>query len=243
MQVLLTLVAVFFLAPLAAADSLAIKPYACRGYPGFDSQRELVVAAVKALPAGRTYFFDDAESCPYDAGKCRRKAYLVSGDRVIVDNVADQWACATFVGAKDETTGYIATKDLEFLPKDKEPELGDWVGTWESDPDSLEFSIKGGKLQVSGNALWDGGRNDAGDEIVHTGDIEGELEVQSGGKASLPASGEYECAADFQLLAGVLLVKDNGNCGGMNVNFNGVYRKKVSRKPKQKQQHTPAAGG
>jgi len=37
---------------------------------------------------------------------------------------------------------------------------------------------------------------------------------------------EDTCTVHAQLLGDVLIVADNSECGGMNVRFNGVYRRK-----------------
>ncbi|QQA76110.1 hypothetical protein [Pectobacterium parmentieri] len=36
----------------------------------------------------------------------------------------------------------------------------------------------------------------------------------------------FECSGVMQLINGYLIVEDNGQCGGMNVRFNDIYRLK-----------------
>jgi hypothetical protein len=36
---------------------------------------------------------------------------------------------------------------------------------------------------------------------------------------------EYDCRVRLRRLVDYLLITDNGNCGGMNVRFDGVYRR------------------
>jgi hypothetical protein len=227
-----------------ATDEAATLAYTCRGYPGFDSGQEIRVAHVRAITGGRAYFYrDDDRACPNAREACRDKAYLVPGDTVLVDRVADGWACVWFAGRTGSTMGFLAEDDLDFVSEDGTLPLEAWVGDWEEiysagtkadSPDTVSFTSRDGQLFVTGEATWYGGMNTAGYEIVHTGEIGGfdddsdlvpaAVHVQ-GRLAVLDAADEYECAATFRRVGEFLVVEDNSHCGGMNVRFNGAYRR------------------
>lgn len=86
--------------------------------------------------------------------------------------------------------------------------------------------MEAGKLNVTGNAIWNGGKTESGDENVHVGDMEGRMNVK-GNKAQLQSDGEpYSCQANFRLVGEYLFVTDNSHCGGANVRFDGVYQRR-----------------
>lgn len=101
-----------------------------------------------------------------------------------------------------------------------------WTRTWTRKPNKLEGEV-GGEffifpkddfLVVRGEAAWRAGFKDS---LIHRGDI----------SSAAPLSGnllklhQEECEARLVWINGVLLVSDNHKCGGMNVVFDGVYRR------------------
>jgi len=113
------------------------------------------------------------------------------------------------------------------LLQEKTPSLQDWAGIWRPTAGNNEIRIKilpDGRLSVSGNASWHGGKNDYNEEIVHEGEMSGDG-IPSGNRLTIGnPNDEHDCGVRFQLIQGNLAVADNGNCGGMNVRFNEVYR-------------------
>jgi hypothetical protein len=204
--------------------------FVCRSHPGFDSDQPLMLARVASTPAGRTYFHDDRSGCPASAG-CQRKAYLVPGDEVIIDRVAHGWACAWFGDGRTPTMGYLRAADLEMLGGRHATSGSDWVGGWEQIPAgdgepvaTLLFSLHHDGLRVAGEAQWFGNTVD-GERVVHTGNIEVDgLEADTDHTSFQPPD-EFECGASFRLHGDFLVADDNGHCGGMNVTFDGIYRR------------------
>jgi hypothetical protein len=223
------------LAGTAAAQSgpaATLPSYACRSHPGFDSDQVPVAARVVHAPTGRAYFFDDREGCPAADG-CRRKAYLVDGDEVIVDRIAGGWACAWYDGKHGTTMGYLREDALELEPAAVEVAPDEYPGHWlqvdgGESPDFIDIVLSDGKLIASGEALWFGAKVD-GERNVHTGSIDDETLSLDEGTASFAAEDEYDCAATFRLVGKYLLVDDNGYCGGMNVTFDGIYRREPAK--------------
>jgi hypothetical protein len=95
-----------------------------------------------------------------------------------------------------------------------------WLGSWEFYNNSLLITrgAKAGTLRVEGEAF----RHGVNPENVHTGEVNGEA-APAAGVLSLD---DDICRATFRLVGPYLIVDDNGDCGGANVTFDGVYRKR-----------------
>ncbi len=57
----------------------------------------------------------------------------------------------------------------------------------------------------------------------------GQVEAQATPRGSQVDFIEDSCTVHAQLLGDVLVVSDNSECGGMNVRFDGVYRRTGAR--------------
>lgn len=185
------------------------------------------LGTIKAKKGEKIYFYGDDEDCP--KGKnCRLKSYLISGDRVIISRTYDNFACVWYQPKNDgETVGWIPLDKLEFIEIVPNAALSDWIGIWRYYDNSIEIVVskKRGFLDISGNAFWKG----LGDNI-HIGELDGEAKL-TGTKLEYGAqnTGEYDCRVTMRLLGDFMIVSDNLNCGGANVTFSGVYRRKRSR--------------
>jgi hypothetical protein len=209
--------------PVSAAT---IQPYSCRNGLFPAEQASLELARVTRT-AKRLYFYRDEENCPNSEATCKTKNYLVGGDEVIVKKSVDGWSCAWFQGKRNETVGWMRGDGLRFLTTPPPPKPAEWLGTWRFHEDGSEIVIraKDDKLAVTGSSLWHGLVLDDGTQVVHTGELDGEMKP-SGNRARLGSpEKEYECVVDFTLLGRYLIVTDNSNCGGVNVRFDGVYTK------------------
>ncbi len=175
-------------------------------------------------------------ACPSAERACRRKAFLVRGDEVLVDEADTPYLCATFKSpAGIETSGWLPRAALETVPPKAAP-ARQWEGKWERDAEAeIEIKSHADDLTVAGTATWGGHdpeRVKRGG--VHTGELEG------GGKPrgptlaigydpdrssfpSAPDAASDSCSAQLNLYGRYLMVEDNGRCGGVNVSFTGVY--------------------
>ena len=180
------------------------------------------LARVKAARGERVYFRgDERDDCPQGAN-CRRKAYLVAGDEVVVSRQLGPYACAWYQPAKGaETVGWLPAADLEYRPA-AEPTPDDWTGEWRYGDAGISIAKakSEGVLSVTGSALWRGIGNN-----VHVGELDYEGRPQANllviGDAT---GGEYDCRVALRRVGRYLIAADNLNCGGVNVTFSGVYR-------------------
>ncbi len=93
------------------------------------------------------------------------------------------------------------------------------------DPDSAELNVwllKDGKVRASGESTWVGNAKTGN---VNVGDVDGIFELQ-GSKLFFKGNDGDGCR--FMITFGgdsLLVTEDNLQCGGMNVSFDGKYRK------------------
>lgn len=185
---------------------------------------EYKLASVKGSKNEKNYFYDDSRDCPNDKN-CQTKSYIIPNDEVIVSRSFGRWACAWYQPKKgSETVGWIQADKLAFKETNLNPSANDWLGKWNYAGNSIEIgkSKTADSLTITGNAFWKG----LGDNI-HVGELD-DASKPAGNELKIGENetGEYECKVTMRLLDKYLVVSDNLQCGGVNVTFSGVYRKK-----------------
>jgi hypothetical protein len=105
---------------------------------------------------------------------------------------------------------------------DPNPPLEKWIGTWKHYDDSITVKQTGkaGDIQVEGMAYWPG-RHDA----RHTGGVEASAKPERNTLVVQEGPEDFRCKLWLSLVGSLLIVNDNHKCGGMNVNFDGVYQR------------------
>ncbi|MBC7929233.1 MAG: hypothetical protein H7Z38_01590 [Rubrivivax sp.] len=199
----------------------------CRNGAFVSDAKEFRLARAVGGKGARVYFYDDADDCPKPDAKCRQKTYVVPGDALVISRAFGDWMCAWYSSAKGrETVGWIAANQLSVTEPDKNPPLARWLGAWEFYSDSLNIKrgAKAGWLRVEGEAFWQG----ANPENIHTGGIN--AEAAPAGNTLMLDEGDGICKMTLRLIGDFLVADDNGDCGGANVTFDGVYRKKQARR-------------
>lgn len=222
-----------------AQDRAASAKNECRRTPSLSEGPTLGFGRITA--AGRTAFVKDGlaqNGCPDASAECRERAYLVTGDPVILGERRGGYLCASYRGAKGDLarTGWIPADAVAAEPP-APVALDDWLGTWTQAEGRIQVKSgdKPGTLSISGDATWglgDPERVKRGG--VHLGEISGWVTPKGDGasfamgeNATLPVTkgGEYDCKVWLRRLGPWLVVEDNLACGGMNVSFRGVYRR------------------
>jgi hypothetical protein len=176
--------------------------------------------------------------CPSaDNPKCRRGGTARPGDRVIVSKTWNGFACVWIQPGRDrqpaagEQVGWLPLNRLVLTPPDRNPPLEHWLGTWRAGGEPLVVS-RGrdpGELQVEGMAYWPGRLH----PNAHSGRLSGTAQPE-GNRLVIEDPTDPEavrCRAHLSLLGDVLVVNDNHRCGGVNVNFDGVYQRQDSGVP------------
>jgi hypothetical protein len=207
---------------------------ACNDLLDFESS--LTAATVRG--SARVYFHEgeaDRTGCPAAGAVCRTRAFVVSGDAVLVQSKEGAFTCATFADRRgDQTSGWLASAALAPTPPNPNPE---WVGLWTSGPEKrIEITRDKGGIEVGGEASWgasdpkrarNGGVNEGGflarlkprgADIAFTVNHKSEVSPYESGD-------ENDCRLRLARRGPYLLVYDNVRCGGANVTFSGIYRR------------------
>ncbi|MGE3467454.1 MAG: hypothetical protein AB7J13_11030 [Pyrinomonadaceae bacterium] len=197
----------------------------CRGGFFTRESENFGVGYVKGKAGSRAYFYsDDKEACP-DGASCRSSSYLVPGNTVITNRTRAGYVCAWYAPRTGSPrVGWLREADLEFPLMLTSADEKVWTGEWRYAENTITFTpnkLKG-FLNVTGNAIWKG----LGDN-VHIGELDGRAEHKNGVLKYADGTDKFDCQATMRLaIETYLIVADNGNCGGANVSFSGIYRKK-----------------
>jgi len=192
----------------------------CRNGAFASDSREFKVARVRGPRGARAYFYGEDEGCPAPGAKCVRKAYVVAGDALVVSRAFGEYACAWFRPARGyETVGWLRADQLELAEADANPPASRWLGEWVMHENgfTIRRDAKAGVLRVEGSATWHG----VGDN-VHVGEVNASA-APAGNTLTLE---DDICTITLRLVGDFIVADDNGECGGVNVTFDGVYRKK-----------------
>jgi hypothetical protein len=178
-------------------------------------------ALARVVGSGRSYFLGDGNGCPGAAAKCRQKAYVVAGDTLLTGKRQGAFVCVFFPTMQGGTAGWMSAARLKPLPVDKNPPVSAWVGHWKLWDNEIDIGSGRTGLTVTGSAYWPA-KVPQGGYDVHEGSISGALRQRGN------HSREPECNVTFSLVGDFLVAADpDGRCGGLNVNFTGVYMRKT----------------
>jgi hypothetical protein len=216
---------VFSLTLLAATAAHGQAPDMSCSNGGFPAEKAIGLA--KVIGADRLVFLKDSDGCPSEAASCRQRAYVVGGDELLTGRGAGAYVCAFFPSRGGGSAGWVRRARLAPLPVDASPPPSAWAGHWADGDDTISLTVKGGALVADGNAYWPsahpspaqfpGGPN--------LGDLSGTARP-TGNRVVFADSDPQACSATLSLVGGLLVVSDNGACGGANVSFGGVYRRR-----------------
>jgi hypothetical protein len=193
----------------------------CRNGAFARDSEEFRTARVNGRKGSRVHFSGDEEGCPGASAKCRQKAYLVAGNEVLTSRAFGDWVCAWYQPARgSETVGWLPADRLAVAGPPARPTLAAWLGAWGFYENSLRLSRGrgAGALRVEGGASWVG----ANPGNVHVGEVSGEA-APAGNVLTVGA--EDDCRLTLRLVGAYLVAADNRQCGGLNVTFDGVYRR------------------
>ncbi len=209
---------------LALVSSVHAEETQCQSYAFLEDHSKLALVSVKADAEQKLYFYKDDKSCPEKGDACKTKAYVLTGDELIINQRRGDWVCAWYQGAKRETVGWVRADRLQnklSLAEAAVVKPDDWLGKWDFYKFAeLNIKKKTKSIIYEGNATWDGGGGN-----VHVGDIAGVMTPQANKTFLSDGMEDSACKLELSLLGSYLVVKDNNVCGGLNVSFRGVYRK------------------
>ncbi len=186
---------------------------------------------VEIVPGPKRYFHagDAREGCPAPTAACRRRGYVVAGDRLVAWETHGRLTRVTYLapGSTRSSEGWLETSALRRVTL-AAPKASDWIGGWSGWESEIDIALgaKPGTFHLGGNATW--GAHDP--ERVKRGGVNygmfgADLPEPTGSSLAFADSEEPACRIALRLLGPYLIARDNGQCGGMNVTFSGIYRK------------------
>jgi len=173
----------------------------------------------------RVYLYTQARRCPNDKPcEAQQKAYLVSGDVVFAGPPNRGFRCAYNGSVKGKiVAGFIPVGNLTAMVEDDGLSTDFVIGAWNYEADSIEIKAAAAAGQVSG----DGQATYQTAETVNEGSFSAQAPLAAGQKQLIFKEGndEASCVVKLHRRGPYLIASDNGNCGGLNVSFNGIYTK------------------
>jgi hypothetical protein len=196
----------------AAADGADF----CRNGLFPSEQAQLDLGVIQGRPNERVHFYEDLDGCPARGAACRRAAYLIPGDAVVVGKRNADWACVWYQGRKHESVSWVPMRSVALRPAAPLDRPGDWTGLWSDGTSTIRITPAGrdGLLRIVSRLRWEGGEGRA-----NFGGMEGVLALQ-GAKAS---AAQGECQVRLSRIGNYLVADDNGACAGMNVRHTSMY--------------------
>ncbi|MGA2893197.1 MAG: hypothetical protein ABSE22_10025 [Xanthobacteraceae bacterium] len=214
------------------------KPGDCLGVD-FDAQHPIAIGKIVTDKPHVNFIksgWEDA-ACPADGASCSAQAYLVPGDLVLLGKSFSSennavYTCASYQSAEDRkqrwTNGWLPAASLAAVTPVAAPVRADWIGAWVHAGGEIDIAGAGeGSLKIHGEAIYRAAQD------VHNGVIDatakpaqGLLAFADDGRVAVDKAGADSCLVRMRRVEALLVVEDNGNCGGVDVTFTGFYRRK-----------------
>jgi hypothetical protein len=173
----------------------------------------------------RVYLYNRTRRCPNDQPcASRQKAYLVANDVVFAGPPNQGFRCAYYGSASGKiVAGFMPVENLRALVEDNALSIDFVVGTWKYESDSIVIKAAApGRISGDGQAYY---------QTVNEGSFSAQAPIAAGQKELVFREGDDEasCVVKLHRRGPYLIASDNGNCGGLNVSFNGIYTKTGTR--------------
>lgn len=187
-----------------------------------------VFGLAKVIGEGHLNFMLNADGCSSKPTDCSGWGYVIPGDVLITGNTHGTYVCAFYPNRHGGSAGWVERARLLSLPVNNSPALKAWTGLWKDGDDTISIRLQGDQLVAKGSAFWPSANPPA--EVAPGGPNVGDFDGQSKPIGNVvkfsDGGGGDSCHVTLRLIRDVLLVSDNANCGGMNVRFDGVYRRR-----------------
>ena len=166
--------------------------------------------------------------CPDDSDRCKSKIHLKKNGLVLTGRVNGPYVCVYAAGSYPHDGGYVKQTDIV---SDPPLPLRAWKGKWRNGDDWIKLRVDGSALSAEGEAYWPSAHPSSQDAPggPHTGDMAPGPATPHDNVAvfAFPDDASPDgCRVIAALRRSQLIVSDNGNCGGMNVNFSGLYARR-----------------
>jgi hypothetical protein len=174
----------------------------------------------------RVYFYADAKQCPANQPcPSRQKSFLVNGDVVFAGPSNNGFRCAYYGSAKGKIiAGFIPIENLDPLKEDDSLSSEFVTGHWKYEDDTIDIKPgPAGKVSGEGQAYY------RTDTTENDGAFSANAPLAPGQKELVFKESDTSCVVKLRRRGPYLVASDNGNCGGMNVSFEGIYTRLKSK--------------
>lgn len=145
------------------------------------------------------------------------------GSPVLVYATDGPWTCGYYADRHGAGPTWFRSSELRQIKYELSPPIAAWSGTWIGGENRVVIApAKSGKaVHLDGNAIWHGGRG-----VEHFGDAEGDA-IPTGNHLHFVEGEPASCIIDLTLFGKFILASDNNGCGGMNVRFQGFWKRTI----------------
>jgi hypothetical protein len=205
--------ALAFAATGARAEDTGNPPDWCRNGAFALSQDNIKLARVGKRATPVLLDSGQKQGCPKARARCSLGGDAAkAGTEILFNSELPGFVCA-YLPAQDGDGGWVSKNDIvaEQPQPVTHPPITAWGGKWKYGDTEIDITGKGGQLGLSGNATSADGN-------------EGDFESKASPKANkVHITDNAPCELWMTLVGSYLVVRDNQQCGGMNVSFTGVY--------------------
>ncbi len=219
------LVAVGAIALTAASAHAENDAQMCRN--GLFPSSEAAIGQAQLTGTARQFLLDDTDGCPAETARCRANTTSVRpGAVLLTGHRLGAYVCV--FDPVSGNAGFVESARLKALDVDASPPLKAWIGRWRDGDNAIRLTAKGSALVASGDAYWPSAHPSRRDYPggPNVGDLSGTATPKGNLVVFADASDPQACSATLRLIGDALVVADNQQCGGMNVSFSGVYRRR-----------------
>jgi hypothetical protein len=178
----------------------------------------------RITPGPKVDVLGDTNGCPGPDPKCRDGSTLAAGETVLTGQRFGEYVCVFRPDNEGGNAGYVQADRLAAQTL-KAPSLRDWPGLWRDGDNELRLSSAKGSLKVQGRAWWPARKPPKGAGGPNEGRVTGEAKPD-GRRLVVTDTDDDDCVLTLTQVGPFLMASDTGYCGGHNVRFNGVFRKR-----------------
>jgi len=194
------------------------------------SSAEGAMFSVAAIAGkGKVFLRSDQAPCPTEAAACRKNGYVLPGDRVVMTHDGPApYVCVVYPNRSGGSAGFVKRDEVSFGDGVSSAVLSNWVGTWRRGDNTIVVKAAvGGGVSLEGDAYWPSASPP--EKQFPGGPNIGNFSAKAVTLATVlhvTDANSEACHVDLAVLGDYAVVRDDGQCGGMNVSFTGVYRRR-----------------
>lgn len=211
-----------FLALMPTLATAAESPPECRN--GLFPAQVKEPGLARISPGPKVDVLGDANGCPGPDAGCRDGSSLAAGESVLTGQRFGDYVCVFRPDNEGGEAGYVLAGRVAQQTL-KTPVARDWLGVWRDGDNELRLASAKGSIKVAGRAWWPFRKPPKGAGGPNEGSVNGEAKPEAR-RLVVTDTDDDDCVLTLTLVGSYMMASDTGYCGGNNVRFNGVFRKR-----------------